>query len=75
MSVVLLFSMFIKFIVTAIGATAGAWICWGAGQLLNPLTPLVPLGTLVVNLLGGFLMRVSLQLFFLCPLSAKSSDC
>jgi CrcB protein len=40
----------------AIGAILGAWLRWGFGLLFNPLFPTLPLGTLFVNVLGGFLM-------------------
>ena len=42
------------------GAACGAWLRWGLGLWLNPVFALVPLGTLMANLLGGFLMGVVL---------------
>ena len=42
------------------GAACGAWLRWGLGVWLNPVFALVPLGTLVANLLGGLLMGVAL---------------
>jgi len=44
------------------GAAIGAWARWGLSLLLNPLFPTVPLGTLVANLVGGFLMGVCIAL-------------
>ena len=44
------------------GAAIGAWARWGLSQLLNPLFPTLPLGTLAANLLGGFLMGVCMAL-------------
>lgn len=38
----------------AVGAAAGALVRWAAGVWLNPVWPLLPLGTLAVNLGGGF---------------------
>ena len=46
-------------IAIAVGATLGAWLRWIIGLWLNPLLPLAPLGTLVVNLLGGFLIGIA----------------
>ena len=48
------------FAAVGVGAACGAWLRWGLGLWLNPALPLVPLGTLVANLLGGFLMGVAL---------------
>ena len=50
-----------------IGAACGAWLRWGLGLLLNGLFPLLPLGTLVANLLGGFLMGVVLAVIQAWP--------
>ena len=47
----------------AIGAVIGAWIRWGLGIALNPIVPTIPLGTLVANLLGGYLMGLALGFF------------
>jgi CrcB protein len=44
------------------GAAIGACVRWGLGIALNPMFPTLPLGTLVANLLGGFLMGLVLEL-------------
>jgi fluoride exporter len=44
------------------GAAIGAWIRWVLGMLLNPVFPTLPLGTLAANVVGGFLMGVSMSL-------------
>ena len=44
------------------GAAVGAWARWGLSLLLNPIFPSVPLGTLAANLIGGFLMGVTMAL-------------
>jgi len=49
-----------SFVAVGCGAAVGAWARWGLGMLLNPLFPMVPLGTLAANLLGGLLMGVAL---------------
>ncbi len=51
-----------SFLAIGIGAALGAWSRWGLGLLLNPVFPTVPLGTLAANLLGGFLMGVTMSL-------------
>ncbi|MDP2248185.1 MAG: fluoride efflux transporter CrcB, partial [Nitrosomonadales bacterium] len=40
------------------GAALGAWARWGMGLLLNAMHPAIPLGTLAVNLVGGYLIGV-----------------
>lgn len=40
----------------AVGATAGAWLRWLAGLWLNSKWHGFPLGTLLVNCVGGFLI-------------------
>lgn len=49
------------------GAALGAWLRWGLGLLLNPLFLLVPLGTLVANLVGALLMGGVLGLVHAVP--------
>ena len=44
------------FFAVGIGAALGAWGRWGLGLGLNALFPLLPMGTLVANLVGGYLM-------------------
>jgi len=46
-----------------IGAFAGALMRWAFGIALNPLLPLLPLGTLAANLLGGFIIGAALGVF------------
>lgn len=42
------------------GAALGAWLRWGLGNWLNAAPDRLPLGTLVANLGGGFLIGVVL---------------
>lgn len=44
------------------GAALGAWLRWRLGVLLNPVFPTIPLGTLSANLLGGYLMGLTISL-------------
>ncbi len=45
------------------GAALGALLRWLLGLWLNALWPALPPGTLVANLLGGFLIGVALAVF------------
>jgi CrcB protein len=47
----------------AIGAAFGAWLRWAIGVHLNPLFPNLPPGTLLSNLVGGYLIGVAVALF------------
>ncbi len=47
----------------ALGAALGALLRWGLGVGLNHLFPALPPGTLVANLLGGYLVGVAVALF------------
>lgn len=51
----------------AAGATLGAWLRWGLGAWLNPLAPALPIGTLLANLLGGYLIGMAVGWFALHP--------
>jgi CrcB protein len=55
---------------TAVGAGAamGAWLRWRLGILLNSVFPTIPFGTLTSNLLAGFLIGISVEVF------AQSTD-
>lgn len=45
------------------GAMLGAWARWGLGAWLNPATPNLPLGTLIVNIAGGYLIGLAVAYF------------
>lgn len=45
------------------GAVTGAWLRWGLGLWLNPLLPELPLGTLVSNLVGGYIIGLAISFF------------
>ncbi|MBW8078344.1 MAG: fluoride efflux transporter CrcB [Gallionella sp.] len=49
------------------GAALGAWLRWGFGLWFNPLLPELPLGTLAANLLGGYLVGLSVAFFMQHP--------
>ena len=50
-----------------IGAVLGAWLRWGLGIWLNPVLPEVPLGTLMANLVGGFVIGLAVEFFATYP--------
>ena len=41
----------------------GAWTRWGLAAALNSVFPLLPLGTLVTNVIGGFGIGVAIEVF------------
>ncbi len=47
----------------ALGAALGALLRWGLGVGLNHVFPALPPGTLVANLLGGYLVGVAVAFF------------
>ena len=51
------------FAAVGIGAAIGAWLRWGLAIMLNNFLPALPLGTLLANLVGGYLMGLALGIF------------
>lgn len=51
------------FAVVAVGAVLGAWARWMLGLWLNAVHPTLPLGTLVANVVGGFLIGLAIGAF------------
>lgn len=54
-------------IAVGLGAALGAWLRWGLGAGLNHLFPALPPGTLVANLLGGYLIGVAMAVLAQAP--------
>ncbi|HTO56156.1 MAG TPA: fluoride efflux transporter CrcB [Pseudomonadales bacterium] len=52
--------MFYGLISVGAGAALGAWLRWGLSLVLNPIVPMLPLGTLSANLVGGYLIGLVL---------------
>ncbi len=52
------------------GAVLGAWLRWGLSVGLNTVLPNLPLGTLVANLAGGFIIGVAVEAFVQHPVLA-----
>ena len=44
-----------------VGAAVGAWLRWALSVAMNPIVPMVPLGTLAANLVGGLLMGIAME--------------
>lgn len=55
------------FVAVGVGAALGAWLRWGLGHGLNTLLPQLPPGTLLANLIGGYLVGLALGWFTLSP--------
>jgi CrcB protein len=51
------------FLAIAAGAVIGAWLRWGFSTWLNPVAPSLPLGTLAVNIAGGYLVGLAVAYF------------
>ncbi len=54
---------FYAIIAISLGAGCGALLRWSFGLWLNPLLPQLPLGTLAANLVGGYLIGLSVAFF------------
>jgi CrcB protein len=50
-------------IAVAVGAVLGAWARWGLSLWLNASTPSLPMGTLIANLAGGYVIGVLVAFF------------
>ena len=59
--------MFKSVLVISAGASAGALLRWFLGTALNSFFPLIPLGTLVANLLGGYLVGLAISVLAASP--------
>lgn len=51
------------FAAVGVGAMFGAWSRWGLSAALNHVVPALPMGTLVANLAGGFLIGAAFEWF------------
>ncbi|WP_043634631.1 fluoride efflux transporter CrcB [Chromobacterium haemolyticum] len=47
----------------SLGASLGAILRWGLGVVFNALFPMIPPGTWLANMLGGYMMGVALAYF------------
>jgi CrcB protein len=49
------------------GAAAGALLRWQLGVQMNSLFPILPLGTLAANLVGGYIIGLAIAYFAQAP--------
>jgi CrcB protein len=47
-------------VAVGVGAALGAWLRWALAHRWNPSGPMLPLGTLAANLIGGYLIGLVL---------------
>jgi len=55
--------MLLAVVAISLGAAIGALMRWGLGVGLNHLFPAMPPGTLVANLVGGYLVGIAMSVF------------
>lgn len=55
-----------SWLMVGLGSALGAWARWGLSAWLNSIG-MIPLGTLMANAIGGFLMGIALALFQTMP--------
>lgn len=56
-----------SWLAVGLGAAIGAWLRWGLGIMLNALHPQLPLGTILANLGGGYLIGIAVAFFSALP--------
>lgn len=61
------FVMLKSLIVIAVGASLGAWLRWLLGIKLNALFPTIPPGTLVANMVGGYIIGLAIAFLAASP--------
>jgi fluoride exporter len=54
-------------VAVGMGGVVGAWLRWGLSYWLNARVPLIPLGTLAANVIGGYLVGIAVGLFAAHP--------
>ncbi|MGH8385886.1 MAG: fluoride efflux transporter CrcB [Pseudomonas sp.] len=54
-------------LVIAIGASLGAWLRWFLGMKLNALFPTIPPGTVVANMVGGYIIGLAIAFLAASP--------
>ena len=52
-----------SFVAVGVGALLGAWLRWGLSVWLNPTVPALPMGTLAVNIGGGYAVGLAVAYF------------
>jgi CrcB protein len=54
-------------LVIAVGASLGAWLRWLLGMKLNALFPTIPPGTVVANMVGGYIIGLAIAFLAASP--------
>lgn len=67
--------MYLSFISVVVGGSAGCVLRWILGLRLNSLFPGMPLGTLLVNLVGGSSSAARWPSSCACPTSIRPGGC
>ncbi|MCF9046831.1 MULTISPECIES: fluoride efflux transporter CrcB [Acinetobacter] len=61
--------MYYSLVAIALGSILGGWSRWWVGLKLNNLHPSIPMGTVAVNLIGGFIIGFAIAFFAQSQLS------
>ena len=56
-----------SWLAVGLGAAVGAWLRWGLGIMLNAMHPQLPLGTILANMGGGYLIGIAVAFFSALP--------
>lgn len=56
-----------SWLAVGLGAAIGAWLRWGLGIMLNAMHPQLPIGTILANLGGGYLIGIAVAFFSALP--------
>jgi len=59
--------MFNSICAISVGAAAGALCRWGLGLALNAIFPLIPMGTVAANIIGGYCIGLAVSIFSFFP--------
>ncbi|SDO99699.1 camphor resistance protein CrcB [Pseudomonas arsenicoxydans] len=54
-------------LVIGVGASLGAWLRWILGMKLNALFPTIPPGTVVANMVGGYIIGLAIAFLAASP--------
>ncbi|MFT4020292.1 MAG: fluoride efflux transporter CrcB [Acinetobacter sp.] len=63
--------MYYSLFAIAFGSILGGWLRWWVGLKLNSIYPAIPLGTVAVNLVGGFIIGFAIAFFAQSQLSSN----
>lgn len=67
--------MYLSFFSVVVGGSAGCVLRWLLGLRLNSLFPGMPAGTLLVNLVGGFIIGAAMAFSCAFPISTRPGAC